>query len=128
MARVQNKKVIILLCLVLTLLFVACSSNNAIKDFSDTTWKSDDNFLILEFLEDELSINVNIKPDIGESDLEKGKNYNDIYDEGVYKNIKIEKDENNTLRIFNKDDLDLKFNIISKTEMEDEKGNIFTKR
>src|SRR5699024_10912247 len=104
------------------------SSNNAIKDFSDTTWKSDDNFLILEFLEDELSINVNIKPDIGESDLEKGKNYNDIYDEGVYKNIKIEKDENNTLRIFNKDDLDLKFNIISKTEMEDEKGNIFTKR
>lgn len=136
-----NRKALLFLCLIIFSLSVACSnktiteessntnkeSSNTTKEFSNTTWESSDKLLALKFTSDSLSIDINVKPDINETDIEKGKKYEEIYDMGTHKNVKVEKNDNN-IKIFNKDGLNLEFEIISESEIKDKDNNVFNKK
>lgn len=119
-----NKKALLFLCLIIFSLSVACSNKNITEEFSNTTWESSDKLLALKFTSDSLSIDINVKPDINETDIEKGKKYEEIYDMGTHKNVKVEKNDNN-IKIFNKDGLNLEFEIISESEIKDKDNNVF---
>ncbi|MBU3206475.1 hypothetical protein [Clostridium algidicarnis] len=122
-----SKKTLLFLCLIIFSLSVACSNKNITKEFSNTTWESSDKLLALKFTSDSLSIDINVKPDINETDIEKGKKYEEIYDMGAHKNVKVEKNDNN-IKIFNKDGLSLEFEIISESEIKDKDNNVFKKK
>lgn len=122
-----SKKTLLFLCLIIFSLSVACSNKNITEEFSNTTWESSDKLLALKFTSDSLSIDINVKPDINMTDIEKGKKYEDIYDMGAHKNVKVEKNDNN-IKIFNKDGLNLEFEIISESEIKDKDNNVFNKK
>ncbi|MBU3192452.1 hypothetical protein [Clostridium algidicarnis] len=122
-----SKKTLLFLCLIIFSLSVACSNKNITEEFSNTTWESSDKLLALKFTSDSLSIDINVKPDINETDIEKGKKYEEIYDMGTHKNVKVEKNDNN-IKIFNKDGLNLEFEIISESEIKDKDNNVFKKK
>ncbi|MBU3204381.1 hypothetical protein [Clostridium algidicarnis] len=122
-----NKKTLLFLCLIIFSLSVACSNKNITEEFSNTTWESSDKLLALKFTSDSLSIDINVKPNINETDIEKGKKYEELYDMGTHKNVKVEKNDNN-IKIFNKDGLNLEFEIISESEIKDKDNNVFKKK
>ncbi|WP_029451230.1 hypothetical protein [Clostridium algidicarnis] len=122
-----SKKTLLFLCLIILSFSVACSNKNITEEFSNTTWESSDKLLALKFTSDSLSIDINVKPNINETDIEKGKKYEEIYDMGTHKNVKVEKNDNN-IKIFNKDGLNLEFEIISESEIKDKDNNVFNKK
>lgn len=130
--RIKSRKTFFILFLFLSsILLVSCSDKNNIIEFStitNTTWISEDNALVLKFGENNLSIEMNVKPTMEESDFNKLNKYKDIYTLGNFEDIKIEKsEENNDLRVYN-DDLNISFEIISKNKIKDESDNIFSKK
>lgn len=63
-----SKKTLLFLCLIIFSLGAACSNKNITEEFSNTTWESSDKLLALRFTNDSLSVDMNIKPDIDETE------------------------------------------------------------
>lgn len=116
------------LIIISIILIASCSKNNVLDDYINTEWITEDNALTLRFIEtDKLSIEGITKPFLDDKDIEKMKKYKDYYNTGVFENIKIDK-EDDKIRIYNKDELDLTFEIIYENEFKDSEGNIFKKK
>lgn len=126
MVRQLSKKILLFLCFIILAFGVACSNKDITKEFSNTIWESSDKVLALTFSDDSLTVDINIKPDIDETDIEKAKKYEDIYSMGTHENIKVKNNDNN-IKIFNNDELNLEFEIISENEIKDKDDNVFNK-
>lgn len=113
----------------------SCSNDaNEIKDvtseFENTTWKTGKNSIYLRFDYNEVAINVEVTPETEPSDLNENlDNFNsDKYIIGYHKNVTVEKHGKDTIKIFNDEDLDLEFEMISDNEMKDSNENILKKK
>lgn len=128
MLKLADKKILLILCLIIISLGVACSKEDITEEFTNTRWVSSDNVFVLEFADKTLIIeDENVKLDMDEKDFEKYESYKDIYEIGVYEKVKVEKDGDN-IKISNKDGLDLEFESISDDEVKDKEGNIFKRQ
>lgn len=127
MLKLADKRIVLILCIIIISLGAACSKEDITGGFANTRWVSSDNVFVLEFIDKTLVIkDGNIKPDMDGKDFEKYENYKDLYEVGTYEKVRVEKDGDN-IKVSNKDGLDLEFESISDDEVKDKEGNIFKK-
>lgn len=108
---------------------ISCSNSNKelSNKYENTTWETGLNSIYFKFENNGIEINTKVTPETTPSDLDFSTFDLDKYIFGLHKNITV-KNEQNKLIIKNEDGLNLEFEILSDTELMDEKGNIFIKR
>lgn len=125
-----KRNLIFLSILVLTFIFsTACSNDtsNVLSEFEKTTWETGPNSIYFSIDDNSMKISIKANADSEPSDFDLDNFDYDKYIIGQHDNISIEKTDEN-IRIYNDDELDLEFKIISESELEDKDGNIFKKK
>lgn len=125
-----KRNIIFLSILVLTFIFsTACSNDtaNVLSEFEKTTWETGLNSIYFSIDDNSMKISIKANADSKPSDFKLDNFNSDKYIIGQHDNISIEKTDEN-IRIYNDDELDLEFKIISESELEDKDGNIFKKK
>lgn len=131
MKKILSKRSFMFLSiLIFVLIFsTACSNENEdlLEDFNNSIWRSNSEAIEFSIVHNTININQVIKPDMDPEDfnLDGFDQYKDIL--GLHENISIKRRDKN-LKIYNNDELDLEFKIISENELEDGDGNIFKRR
>lgn len=130
---IKKNSLLIIFIICLLFLVTSCSKNSdETKDISDefenTTWETGKHSMYLRFYPNAVDVNIKVTPDMEPSDIDLDNFDLDKYIMGLHENIFIEKHGKDIIKIYNDNDLNLEFKIISDNEMKDSDGNIFKKR
>lgn len=125
-----KKLVLSFIVFFILILTTACTNNkteDVLNNFENTVWQTKPNAIYFEVFYDSMVMDIDVIPSTTPADIDLDNFDPDKYISGHHKNIFIEKTGKN-LKIYNDDELDLEFKIISENELEDKDGNVFTKQ